>query len=218
MLKIKTNRVLFVFLAMSFSSYSFAANCDCTQKIGKCSGAINFLKKFGSPPSYGAEFEVYSSEKTCSKVEYFVDNLPNQTILSNKNKELESAFGTKPITAESIVYSACYVCKNLDEKNEPSSAKSNEKEIESPFNGRWVASDRNIMGFTNTTTYDVTVRKNMLTGTFVANGNSGSLSGTVSGNKATVKCSGCFTVTWTLLDDRTIRYSYPFGSGTIRKE
>lgn len=78
----------------SLNSLVYAANCDCTKKVGSCSGAINFLKKFGSPPSFGAEFEVYSSEKSCSSVEYFIDNLPRQTILSNKNKEIESTFGT----------------------------------------------------------------------------------------------------------------------------
>ena len=155
---------------------------------------------------------------TCSKVEYFVDNLPSQTILSNKNKEVESAFGTKPINQESIVYSACYVCKNLDEKDDKANAKNSEREKESPFNGHWVASDRNIMGFKNTLIYDVTVKNNQITGSYSGTNGSGILSGSVNGNTATISCSGCFTIKWNLIDDKTIKYSYPFGSGTIRKE
>lgn len=199
------------------SGFTYAANCDCTQKVGKCSGAINFLKKFGSPPSYGAEFEVYSSEKTCSKVEYFIDNLPRQTVLSNKNKEVESTFGTKPITQDSIVYSSCFICKNLDNNDNQVNVENSRKESESPFNGRWVATDRNIMGFTNTTTYDVSVKNNSLTGSYSGKTGSGALTGTVNGNKAVVSCSGCFTVKWDLIDENTIKYTYPFGSGIIRK-
>lgn len=200
----------------SLNSLVYAANCDCTQKVGKCSGAINFLKKFGSPPSFGAEFEVYSSEKSCSSVEYFIDNLPRQTILSNKNKEIESTFGTKPINKDSIVYSACYVCKNLEDKNNQSNSRSSEND--SPFNGRWTSTDRNVMGFKNTSTYDVSVKNNHITGSYSGTAGNGTISGTVNGNQAIISCSGCFTVKWNLVDDKTIKFSYPFGSGTLRKE
>lgn len=96
------------------SVVAIANQCDCQQVIGKCTGAIELTKAFGSAPSYGAEIAVYSSEKVCSKVEYFVGSTPYQTLLVNRNKETDNLFGTSPILPESIKYSACFICKNLD--------------------------------------------------------------------------------------------------------
>ena len=213
MKSIKLNKFILALSICVFSNLAFA-DCDCQQRVGTCTGAINFVKGFGSSPSYGAEIEVYSSVKQCSKVEYLVDNTPYQTILSNKNKDTESLFGTKPITQESVKYTGCYVCKNTDVKDNSSSKNTSN----SPFEGTWVAKDKNIMGFENSTTYKISVANNVLSGSYSGTNGSGNLTGSVNGNKAVVKCSGCFTVTWNLIDDRTVKYSYPFGSGTIRKE
>ena len=111
----RISRVLSILVANVFISIAgWAAQCDCQQVVGKCTGAIELTKSFGSAPSFGAEIAVYSSEKVCSKVEYFVDSTPYQTVLVNRNKDTESLFGTSPINRESVRYSACYVCKNLE--------------------------------------------------------------------------------------------------------
>jgi hypothetical protein len=88
-----------------------AADCDCQTVVANCSGAIEFVRGYGSSKNYGAEIKVHSSAPSCSKVEYFVDSTPYQTILINRNEESESLFGTSPITEKNIKYSACRVCK-----------------------------------------------------------------------------------------------------------
>jgi hypothetical protein len=107
------------------SPSALAQQCDCRQEVGKCTGAIELLKTFGSAPSFGAELAVYSSEKVCSKVEYTVDSTPYQTVLVNRNKDTENLFGTSPITKESVRYSACFVCKNLESARRDAEAKGN---------------------------------------------------------------------------------------------
>lgn len=209
-----TYPLLFSFIGL-VAQNSHADDCDCQQKVGRCTGAVEVIKKFGSSPSYGAEIGVHSSEKQCSKVEYYVDNTPYQTILKNKNSDIETVFGTKPISENSVKYSNCYVCySNATKEKDP---KDKNKES-SPFAGRWVATDRNIMGFKHTTTYNVTVNGDSLSGSYYGNGGSGSLTGTISGNTATINCTNCFPITWNLIDSNTIKYSYKFGSGTLKKE
>lgn len=88
---------------------AFAQARDCEKVIGRCEGLIELVRSFGSTKSFGAEL-IHSSEMRCSKVEYYVDGTPYQTILANRNKEPESVFGTKPITGENISFSACYIC------------------------------------------------------------------------------------------------------------
>lgn len=206
-------KMLITLIVCLMGNVSHAA-CDCQQRVGTCTGAINFVKNFGSAPSFGAEIEVYSSEKQCSKVEFLVDSTPYQTILTNKNKDSETVFGSKSINPDSIKYTGCFICKSTDEQVNNISKNS----TISPFEGKWVGVDRNIMGFKHTSTYDVSVKNNIISGYFDGNGNSGPISGTISGNTAIIQCSNCFTIKWTLIDDKTIKYSYPFGSGTIRKE
>lgn len=108
-----------------YSPSALAQQCDCRQVVGKCTGAIELLKTFGSAPSFGAELAVYSSEKVCSKVEYTVDATPYQTVLVNRSKDTENLFGTSPITKESVRYSACFVCKNLESARKDEAANGN---------------------------------------------------------------------------------------------
>ena len=87
-----------------------AADCNCQEVTGACLGSIEFVKSFGSKPSYGAEIIVHSSESRCSKVEYFVDGTPYQTILVNRRSAPESLFGTSPIAERNVTFSTCKVC------------------------------------------------------------------------------------------------------------
>jgi hypothetical protein len=108
----------FLFALIGMPSLASSNQCDCTQVVGTCSGAVEVTKSFGSSPSFGAEIAIYSSEKICSKVEYFVDSTPYQTLLVNRTKESESVFGTKPVGAKNVRFSACYVCKSDSANNQ----------------------------------------------------------------------------------------------------
>jgi hypothetical protein len=50
---------------------------------------------------------VSSLAATCSKVEYYLDNTPCQTILRSSNGEAESLFSTKPIRKKNIDLNRC---------------------------------------------------------------------------------------------------------------
>jgi len=126
-----------------FFSSSIYADCDCTTVVGKCNGAIEFIKGYGSNKNFGAEIIVHSSEPKCSKVEYFVDATPYQNILSNSNSVNQSLFSTKQISEKNIEYQKCTICKSSN------SVTKVQKEDESDFVGNWNGSTRNFLGFKN---------------------------------------------------------------------
>lgn len=84
-----------------------ANECDFSQQTGVCRATINILSTGGSKPSYSAEIKVSSSAPTCSKVEYYLHNTLNTTVLKSSNTEHESLFGTEPIKKKSIKVSKC---------------------------------------------------------------------------------------------------------------
>lgn len=110
-MKIRKTPLVPIFVLAVISGAASAADCDCQIVVGNCAGAIEFIKSYGSSKSFGAEIIVHSSEASCSKVEYFVDSTPYQTILVNRKEESESLFGTSPISEKNVRYSACHVCK-----------------------------------------------------------------------------------------------------------
>ncbi|MBW6425537.1 hypothetical protein KX729_29425 [Rhizobium sp. XQZ8] len=83
-----------------------SAECDFQKPTGSCTGNITILSSGGSKPSYSAEVRVSSSAPSCSKVEYFLDNTPNTTVLK-AGSEQESLFGTKPISKKNITVRNC---------------------------------------------------------------------------------------------------------------
>lgn len=97
-------------LSLFAGDLAWAADCNCQKVVGSCLGSIEFVKAYGSKPSFGADLIVHSSEKACSKVEFFVGSTPYQTILANKNSEPESVFGTSPIAAKNVTFQSCKVC------------------------------------------------------------------------------------------------------------
>jgi hypothetical protein len=196
----------------SLATTSWAAQCDCQEKVGQCTGAVEVLRSFGSPPSYGAEIAIHSSEKVCSKVEFDVDGTPYQTVLANKNKDTESVFGTKPITASSVRYTACWVCKDTEAVEAKAAAPS------SPWAGRWTQTDKNVFGFTNILEVNVKVNGDVVSGTITYEGKVSAIHGKVSGDQMFFTCSGCADNNWKMVDPETATYSWFFGSGTAKKQ
>ncbi|MCS4089129.1 hypothetical protein [Rhizobium sp. BK176] len=92
-----------------------AAECDFDKPAGSCTGSIRILSSGGSKPSYSAEIQVSSSAPSCSKVEYYLDNTPNTTILRSGNSEQESLFGTKPISRDNIQVAGCTAYASVGE-------------------------------------------------------------------------------------------------------
>jgi hypothetical protein len=124
-----------------------AEDCDCQHVVGQCTGAIDFVKAYGSAPSYGAEIVIHSSERICSKVEYYVDGTPHQTVLVNKSQEPESLFGSRPITQKSVTFRACYVCDRKKSESKPSQGGESASAEIDEFSGHWSGSGRNSLGF-----------------------------------------------------------------------
>lgn len=99
--------MIFGALAVFLPLCANAAECDFQKEVGTCSGSIQILSSGGSKPSYSAEIRVTSSAPTCSKVEYYLDNTPNVTVLKSSNSEDESLFGTKPISKNNVTVRKC---------------------------------------------------------------------------------------------------------------
>lgn len=120
---------LVALIALS-AGYSVAEDCDCQEVVGTCRGAVDVISTAGSAPSFSAEVLVRSSQSSCSKVEYYVDSTPYQTVLISGNRDTESLSGTKPISRQNITQVACYVCASGD-------AKEAAKKPTAPESGNW---------------------------------------------------------------------------------
>lgn len=90
-------------------------SCDCTEIIGKCSGAITDIReeKIARQQTTSILFNVRSNHPQCSKVEYYIDNTPHQSIFFGGSTS-ESTFGLKKKVQ--IQYSACHICKMKSDK------------------------------------------------------------------------------------------------------
>lgn len=90
-------------------------SCDCTEIIGKCSGAITDIReeKVARQQTTSILFNVRSNHSQCSKVEYYIDNTPHQSVFFGGSTS-ESAFGLKKNSK--IEYSSCQVCKIKGDK------------------------------------------------------------------------------------------------------
>ncbi|HGP0311731.1 TPA: hypothetical protein ACLE2D_002464 [Citrobacter freundii] len=100
----------FIASILLFSSNVFAYDCDCAKIVGSCTGSAVLTESSGGHGSYRGEVAVSSSTRACSKVDYFVNSTPYSTILNNKDRDVESIFGTSPIKKNDIQFKACYVC------------------------------------------------------------------------------------------------------------
>lgn len=85
-------------------------SCDCTEIVGKCSGAITDIheERIGGKQTTSTLFNVRSNHSQCSKVEYYIDNTPYQSVFWG-GLTSESTFGLKKKVQ--IEYTACHICK-----------------------------------------------------------------------------------------------------------
>ncbi|WP_343682592.1 hypothetical protein [Acinetobacter baylyi] len=85
-------------------------SCDCTEIIGKCSGAITDIReeKVTAQHTTNILFNIRSDHQQCSKVEYYINNTPHQSVFFG-GLISESTFGLKKKVQ--IEYNACHICK-----------------------------------------------------------------------------------------------------------
>lgn len=99
------------------------ADCDFLKPTGACSATITIDSAGGSHPSFSAEITIRSSARSCSKVEYFLDQTPHSTILKKSSSEEESLFSTNRIGKKNIKVAKCTTfasTSSQDSKNTPS--------------------------------------------------------------------------------------------------
>lgn len=114
MMRYKTVTSSAVLLFLAALSSANAASCNFSKPIGSCKGTISIDSTKGSKGNYSAEATVRSSSPTCSKVEYLIDNTPNQTILKSGNSDSESLFGTSPVTKKTVKVTKCTAYEDRD--------------------------------------------------------------------------------------------------------
>lgn len=107
MIRFVVNSIVVPTLFLLGAISAAAAECDFESPVGGCSASLKILSTSGSKPSFSAEILVSSSVKSCSKVEWFLDNTPQTTILKSQNSETESVFGTSAIKKQNISIEKC---------------------------------------------------------------------------------------------------------------
>ena len=130
----------FLWALALFVSISVQAQgtCDCQQIVGTCSASIS-VKPTGAAGSYGADLIFLSTSSSCSKINYYLENTPHFTILSNSPKGSDSAWGQKPFTRDMVTYISCEVCKRMDESSESKKTESPPVSLRPSFSlsGSW---------------------------------------------------------------------------------
>lgn len=192
--------------------FSYAEQCDCQRVIGRCTGAVEFVRGYGAKPSFGAELIIHSSERQCSKVEYVVGSTPYQTVLVNKTAEGESVFGTSKITEGDVSYRACYVCEST-----ASSKGASLDDTAKRFNGVWSGEGRN--SFFLSASRELRIEQNDSKSAsvvlIVAGDEHGPIAGTIVGNTLTF-VSGTTKCRATLSGENTLIYEAGGLFGTAR--
>ncbi|MCZ7860976.1 hypothetical protein O9X98_06120 [Agrobacterium salinitolerans] len=180
--------VTFAF-GLMFLPAAAAAECDFAQPVGSCRASISIDSTSGSKGSYSAEATVRSSAGSCSKVEYFLDNTPQTTVIKNGTTADESFFGTKPISKKSIQIKKCTQFASKDAKGKKnggdgaSDAKSGGNDGPKFFEGRWRGSV-GLLVFRGPVDLDIKVEGTRASGVsdFPSNGVSERIDGTIQGN------------------------------------
>lgn len=177
----------FIFaLAVTLSPTVVFAECDFGKPLGLCRATISIDSTSGSKGSYSAEVSVRSSAPSCSKVEYFLDNTPQTTVIKNGSSEDESLFGTKPITKKALQIKKCiqYALKGSEVKPSDGAA-DNAASGARFFQGRWIGS----IGWgiaRGSVTLDISVNGNHGSGSSQSSvGGPQRIDGTISGNRMT---------------------------------
>lgn len=180
-------RQLILALAVALSPAVAFAECDFDKPVGSCRATISIDSTSGSKGSYSAEATVKSSASSCSKVEYFLDNTPQTTVIKNGSSEDESLFGTKPITKKSLQIKKCtqYASKEFEGKKPSVGADAADGGGALYFQGRWTGS----IGWgpaRGPVTLDISVNGNHGSGSSASSvGGPQRIDGTISGNRMT---------------------------------
>jgi hypothetical protein len=139
-------------------------------------------RTYGSKKSYGAEIVVHTSVGQCSRVEYYVDSTPYQTVFANSRAEPESLFGTKPISRKDITVDRCTTFASAGDSSSSHPSR-NHAASGSGLSGHWSGTVHWLF-VTSGADVDVNVQGSRATGTW-KDGKSGGVvpfSGTVSGS------------------------------------
>ncbi|WFU07459.1 hypothetical protein QA648_36660 (plasmid) [Rhizobium sp. CB3171] len=208
------SKLYLVMIAYSVAMVANAADCDFGRPIGKCTPTITLERAYGSAPSYGAELLVRSSARNCSKVEYFVNSTPYETVLKNKNADTESLFGTKPVSSRDIRISGCTAYANKSDSSSHGAAPATGM-VASGFSGHWAGQVRWLF-VADPADIVISTRGSTVTGTW-HDGKSGfntPFSGSVNGNTLTFNyvaqgdgSHGTATMTMTGQNTATIRFA-----------
>ncbi|MCD2177335.1 hypothetical protein [Rhizobium sp. C1] len=205
------------------SIVSAQSQCDFDKPTGKCVGTVSIQKSYGSKPSFGAELSVRSSAAYCSKVEFYVDSTPYQTVLKNSSHDIESVFGTKPISRKNIAVKGCTSYASVGQGRSNSS----EQVQSGSFSGTWSGSIR--WTFVSAgTTLSITEHGNSVSGTWTDSKAGGTLpfNGTRNGSTMTFQYvapgdGSHGTATMVLLDNGRATFTAAAGaivfSGTLSK-
>lgn len=108
-----------IFFLMVYSCSSIANECDCTQIIGSCQGSINVSPTKSSVGLAGAKLTFRANANQCAKIEYWVDNTQELTVLPNGKYGEDSVWSaeTKPFQPYRVTYKSCMICKTETQKN-----------------------------------------------------------------------------------------------------
>lgn len=104
---------LSVLLLLAASGPLFASECDCSQIIDQCQGAITVMPTGQTKGHYGADLHFNASAAQCAKIDYWVGSKTASTLLTDgkKGKEHIVSPDNAPIDADQVIYRACQVCK-----------------------------------------------------------------------------------------------------------
>lgn len=109
----------YIVFIVGISSQSMANECDCTQITGSCQGSIEVIPTKSSTGLGGAVLNFRANASQCAKIEYWVDNSPEITVLTNGRSAQDSVWSaeTKPFQPYRVTYKSCMICKTEKQKN-----------------------------------------------------------------------------------------------------
>jgi hypothetical protein len=187
--------------------------CNYDKWVGTCVATVS---------RESAWVRLTSNTQQCSRVDWLIDGNPQMTIVTN-------GVETEPLlnvgAGAKLVVQACNVCQdamisdgrpsNPDGTTLPTLARS-------PFEGTWTGSDRNMFGFSHGINVHLSVQGTTISGTWETQGSGGGVdpvSGSISGTSASVNLGGhgAQGIRLELLDATTLKYTWGFGSGTLKK-
>jgi len=194
---------------------SSLSRCQCNYDkwVGTCVATIQKENNWA---------RITSDTQQCSRVDWFIDGNPQMTVVTN-GLETEPLLNVKPDSK--LVVQSCNVCQDAMMPGTKPPAPDNGSQRQSTrtktpeFAGTWTGTERNIFGFGHSITARLAVQGSSLTGTWQGDKGTNDLSGSVNGANATVSLTGAGAkaIQLQLIDSNTLKYSFGFGSGTLKR-